>query len=59
VPNDDRLTALKSLMKKHKLNCPQVAALLGRKPQTVRAWRSGRFPVPEFAITLLELRFGQ
>jgi hypothetical protein len=30
---------LHRLMKQHKLNAPQVAAMLGREPNTVRVWR--------------------
>jgi hypothetical protein len=50
-----RLEKLKRLMKTHHKNCPQIAELVGRKAQTVRTWRSGRYPVPAYVIRLLEL----
>jgi DNA-binding transcriptional regulator YiaG len=48
---------LKRLMKKHKLTCPKVAEMTGCKTQTVRTWRSGRYPVPAYALKILELSF--
>jgi hypothetical protein len=50
------LKMLKKLMKDHDLNCPSVAKLLDRKPQTIRTWRSGRYPIPDHAIKLLKLQ---
>lgn len=44
------------IMDAHALNCPAVAELVGRRPQTVRTWRSGKYPVPAYVITLLHLK---
>jgi DNA-binding transcriptional regulator YiaG len=46
-------------MKKHKLTCPKVAEMTGCKTQTVRTWRSGRYPVPAYALKIIELSFDQ
>jgi DNA-binding transcriptional regulator YiaG len=50
---------LMRLMGKYRLSCPMVARLIGVKPQTVRSWRSGRSPVPEYALTIIDLTYGR
>ena len=46
---------LNALMRKHKLNSPQVAEMVGVKPNTVRKWCCGLRPVPFYAIRLIKL----
>lgn len=55
VEKSKNLIALKRLMRRHRLTCPRVAELIDYKPQTVRAWRSGRYPVPSHVITVLNV----
>jgi len=54
----DRTVALDALMRAHKLTARQVGDMLGRKPHTVRCWRSkwrGRV-IPTIALELLRTR---
>lgn len=46
---------LERIMIDHDMTSTEVAQLLDYVPETVRAWRSGRYPTPTHAITLLEL----
>lgn len=59
MSDDLRLALLKRLMKKHKKSCADIADLVKRKPQTVRSWRCGKYPVPAYAITILQLLLEQ
>lgn len=49
---------LHALMKRHKMTAPQVAAMLGRKPNTVRVWRvkDTQRPIPDDALALLTMK---
>lgn len=51
---------LHQLMQRHKLSAPDVARMLGRKPNTVRVWRVKETtrPIPDDALALLELKAG-
>lgn len=49
-----RRERLRAAMRKRKLNCAQVAALVERKAQTVRLWHCGRSPVPDYALEKLQ-----
>lgn len=55
---DKNTKKLHALMRRHNLNAPAVAKLLGRKPNTVRVWRveNTTRPIPDDALQLLELR---
>ena len=55
VIQDERRDHLVRLMGRHRLTCEEVAWMLDRRPQTVRCWRSGYFPVPDHTLALLEL----
>lgn len=50
-----RRVALRAFMARHQLTAPQVAAIVNRKPQTVRAWRMGARAVPRYALHELEV----
>lgn len=52
---EQRREHLLRLMSRYRLSCPEVAELLDRKPQTVRAWRSGHCPITDHTLALLEL----
>ena len=52
---ETRRRTLLRLMDEHKKTSAEVAALVGRKEQTVRAWRCGQYPVPDYALRLLKL----
>ncbi len=57
----DRTDELHTLMREHRKGCNDVAKLLGRSPQTVRAWRSrssGR-PIPRYALELLRFKLSK
>lgn len=53
-----RTERLRQLMADHRMNAPAVAALLGRKPNTVRIWRcaNGHKAIPAAMLELLELK---
>lgn len=51
----DRQQHLIRLMGKHRLSCPDVAAMLDREPHTVRCWRAGINPITDHTLALLEL----
>ena len=53
-----RRTRLIELMALHDLTAAQTAAIVGRTPEHVRAWRNGRVAVPEPSLRLLELELG-
>ncbi len=46
---------LRRLMKRHKKNCREIAALLGYSHVTVRMWHAGHRPMADFAVKLLKL----
>jgi len=50
---------LERLMTEHELTSVDVAAIMGYVPETIRAWRSGRYPTPDIAIRLLKLHIAQ
>jgi len=46
-----------SLMTEHNLKCPQVASMLGVKPNTIRVWRSKNVKyVPDSKLELLKFK---
>lgn len=51
---------LRELMKRHALSAPDVASLLGRKPNTVRVWRVTETtrPIPSETLELLRYKLG-
>jgi DNA-binding transcriptional regulator YiaG len=52
---DPKVTKLKAIMRRHNLTCAKVAELVSCKEQTVRAWRAGQNPVPDYVLRLLSL----
>lgn len=50
---------LRRLMKKHRLTSPMVAKMIGVQPQSVRQWMCGSRPVPEYALTIIQLTYEQ
>lgn len=56
-----RATRLRQLMAKHKLKAADVAAILGRKVNTVRVWRVAdtKREIPADILRLLELELKQ
>lgn len=48
---------LRDLMTRHRLKAPEVAELLGRKPNTIRVWRVRQTErvIPADTLKLLEL----
>lgn len=55
---NDNTKKLHTLMRRHRLSAPDVATLLGRKPNTVRVWRVAQTsrPIPDDALQLLALK---
>lgn len=54
---DARAVELRRLMDEHQLTHARVAALLGRKPQTVAVWRvGGAKPIPQRMLDLLKTK---
>ena len=53
--NDANRRRLRRLMKKHKLNCREVAELLGYSHQHVRAWHSGQKRPSDIALAYLSV----
>ncbi|HET9109099.1 MAG TPA: hypothetical protein VFN79_18125 [Steroidobacteraceae bacterium] len=51
----DRLNVLAA---EFKLTNAQIARIVGRTPEAVRGWRTGRSQVPEPSLRLLELELG-
>lgn len=49
----ERRAKLRAFMKQHALTAPQIAAIVERRPQTVRAWRSGARAVPLGSLAAL------
>lgn len=59
MPPSCNTQKLKDLMQQHKLNAPQVAAILGRSAHTVREWRcSNANNIPDQLLELLHLKLG-
>ena len=56
-----RTVRLRKLMADHRLTARQVGDILGRKPHTVRCWKSAweDRAIPEHALALLELRIAR
>lgn len=54
-----RLAELRDLMRKNDLKAPQVAEIVERAPQTVRAWACGTRNVPSHALKLLKLELSR
>lgn len=52
---DARREHLIALMGQHRVSCEELAAMVDRKPQTVRCWRSGHSPMSDHTIALVEL----
>ena len=53
--------ALHKLMRRHKLTAMDVAALLGRKPNTVRVWRvqDTARPIPDETLQVLTMKLAE
>jgi len=58
---DQTMTNLRELMAEHNLKSPDVARLLGVKPQTVRAWASPTTPrhIPNNLLDLLRYKLAE
>lgn len=58
---NDNTKKLHALMKRHKMTAGEVAAMLGRKPNTVRVWRVKETarPIPDDTLQLLALKLAE
>lgn len=58
---NERTTALRALMREHKLTARQAGALVGREPHTVRCWRceGGGRVIPLLALENLQMKLSQ
>lgn len=54
-----RRAELRDLMSKRDMRAPQVADIVERSPQTVRAWMYGTRNVPTHALKLLKLELAR
>lgn len=54
---NERTKRLHALMRAHKLSAADVARIVDRQPNTVRAWRceSGKQTIPANTLRMLEL----
>jgi transcriptional regulator with XRE-family HTH domain len=59
IAENKQMTKLRRLMKRNKLTSTTVAELIGCQPQSVRQWMCGLRPVPDYALKIIELTYGQ
>jgi hypothetical protein len=52
---EQRRLHLIALMDEYGVTCAALAAMVDRRPQTVRAWRSGHNPINDHSLALVEL----
>lgn len=50
---------LRTMMRRHGLKCPKVAAMIGRSTHTVQRWHSDVMEIPDHMLELLEYKLGE